>query len=148
MMTITQHKANLGELAPPVTLEWINGVPLAGIQNQDREAQTLAQIANDKAKDIQDKQTLAQLIQAFSNRGEYVNTTLTGPYSTYKLLKSDPAFPKVLDAERFKRLIREMQDSGVIHRKIIKTASRHSKEIFVNSALMSLTSEVFNDKNT
>lgn len=148
VMTITQHKANLGELALPVTLEWINGVPLAGVQNPDREAQALAQIANNKAKDAQDKQTLALLIQAFSNRGEYVNTTMTGPYSTYKLLKGDPSFPKVLDAERFKRLIREMQDSGVIHRKAIKTASRHSKEIFVNSALMPPTSEVFDGKNT
>ena len=148
VMTIIHHKANLGELALPVSLEWINGVPLAGVQNPDREAQALAQAANDKAKDAQDKQALAQLIEAFSNRGEYVNTTMTGPYSTYKLLKGDPSFPKVLDAERFKRLIREMQDSGILHRKAIKTASRHTKEIFVNSALMSPNSEKFDDRNT
>ena len=136
VMTITQHKANLGELALPVTLEWIDGVPLAGVQNPDREAHAIAQRANDKARDNSDKQVLVEIIQAFTNRGESVNTSMTGAYSTFKLLKSDPTFPKVLDGERFKRLIREMQDEKLILRKIVKTPARKEKEIFVNFAPM------------
>jgi hypothetical protein len=137
VLTITHHKANLGELAEPILFEWINGVPIAGVQNPDREAQLLAQQANENARDINDKGVLAEIIQKLTNRGEHVSTSITGGYSTFNSLKGDSSFPKVLDAERFKRLIREMQDEQIIVRKVVKTPSRKNKEVFVCVAPMS-----------
>jgi archaellum biogenesis ATPase FlaH len=152
LMTITHQKANLGELAEPITFEWINGIPLTGVKNPEREAQAIVLKVNEKARDIRDKKTLAEIIQKLTNRGEYVGTSATSAYSTYNLLKVDTDFPKVLDTDRFKRLIGEMQEEQIITRKIIKTPSRKTKEVFITVAQMfavepTLTSSETGDKH-
>ena len=136
LMTITHQKANLGELAEPITFEWVNGVPLTGVKNPEREAQVIALKVNEKARDISDKKTLAEIIQKLTNRGEYVGTSATSAYSTYNILKVDIDFPKVLDTDRFKQLIGEMQDEQIITRKVIKTPNRKIKEVFMTVAQM------------
>lgn len=139
ILKLIHQKANYSEKAEPIWLSWTNGVPLVHGSIPEHVAAQKSAIANDRGRDKEAKNILLQILHVFFERGEPVNASLTGAYSSFKTMKSDPTFPDILksDVDRFKRLMREMQDDGLIIRKTIKTPARRVKEIFVNSAPMS-----------
>ena len=93
--------------------------------------------ANDKKRDSEDKQTLVEIIDRFTQREEFVNSTMQGGYSAFKTLKQDPSFPKIMDADRCNRLLRELQDEQRIVRTTIKTADRKEKSVFKSAPIPS-----------
>ena len=131
-LKIEHAKANHGPKADPVKLEWFDGVPLVAgsYTSPDQAANSDIQKANERARDEADKSALSSIIQSFDRRGERVTTAAQGSATVYKLLKADPAFPKVMDAERLMRLLREMETDGRIFRRFVKTPDRKQREVF------------------
>lgn len=113
-------------------LEWFEGVPLVsgGYCNAGKEAADTLIKANERSRDGADKAALVRIIQDFDKRGELVNSTATGAYSYFRLLKSDPAFPGDTGTDRLIRLFRELERDGLIYRRSVKTPDRKQKEVF------------------
>ncbi len=117
-MRIEHQKANHGAKAAPVKMEWVDGAPLiAGTAvDPNRLLNDAARKANERARDDADKRLLVSVIQSFDQRGEKIPSTVFGRASAYNTLKSHPDFPKVLDADRFVGLIRELEVEGIVRR--------------------------------
>lgn len=117
-MRIEHQKANHGEKAEPVKMEWVDGVPLiAGTAvDPDRVLNEAARKANERARDEAHKRVLVAIIQSFDQRGEKIPSTVFGRASAYNTVRTHPDFPKVLDADRFVGLIRELEAEGIVRR--------------------------------
>jgi hypothetical protein len=133
---IAHMKANYGAKTNPVKFEWVEGVPLLAGTHTNVGAEMILQ-ANEKKRDLEDKQTLVEIIDKFTQREEFVNSTMQGGYSAFKTLKQDPSFPKVMDADRCNRLLRELQDEQRIVRTTVKTADRKDKSVFKSAPIPS-----------
>lgn len=128
-LTIEHVKANLGAKAGPVRLEWHEGVPLVSGSTGLSAAQAARQAAENE-RDDGDKAALIAIVQDFDRRGELVNATATGAYSYFRLLKSEPTFPKATDSDRLTRLFRELQRDGLLFLSEVKTPDRKRKAVF------------------
>ena len=133
---IAHMKANYGAKANPVKFEWVEGVPLVAGTHTNVGAEMILE-ANEKKRDLEDKQTLVGIIDRFTQREEFVNSAMQGGYSAFKTLKQDPSFPKIMDADRCNRLLRELQDEERIIRTTIKTADRKDKSVFKSAPIPS-----------
>jgi hypothetical protein len=128
VLTIEHMKANLGEKARPVRLEWYQGVPLVVGSYTSSGAQAAA--AAEKERDEDDKAALIKLIQDFDKRGERVTTSFMGSATVFRLLKGEPDFPKNTDSHRLMRLLRELETERRIYRRIVKTPDRKERQVF------------------
>lgn len=133
---IVHTKANYGAKTKPVKFEWVEGVPLVAGTHTNVGAEMILQ-ANEKKRDSEHKQVLVEIIDRFTQREEFVNSAMQGGYSAFKTLKQDPGFPKVMDADRCNRLLRELQDEQRIVRTAIKTADRKAKSVFKSAPIPS-----------
>lgn len=133
---IVHTKANYGAKANPVKFEWVEGVPLVAGTHTNAGAEMILQAYENKL-DLEDKQTLVEIIDKFTQREEFVNSTMQGGYSAFKTLKQDPNFPKIMDAYRCNRLLRELQDEQRIVRTTVKTADRKEKSVFKSAPIPS-----------
>ena len=133
---IVHTKANYGAKTKPVKFEWVEGVPLVAGTHTNVGAEMILQ-ANEKKRDSEHKQILVEIIDRFTQREEFVNSAMQGGYSAFKTLKQDPSFPKVMDADRCNRLLRELQDEQRVVRTTIKTADRKEKSVFKSAPIPS-----------
>uniref|UniRef100_UPI00404836CA AAA family ATPase n=1 Tax=Orrella sp. TaxID=1921583 RepID=UPI00404836CA len=133
---IVHTKANYGAKTKPVKFEWVEGVPLVAGTHTNVGAEIILQ-ANEKKRDSEHKQILVEIIDRFTQREEFVNSAMQGGYSAFKTLKQDPSFPKVMDADRCNRLLRELQDEQRVVRTTIKTADRKEKSVFKSAPIPS-----------
>ena len=131
-LTVEHVKANLGEKADPVLLEWNENVPLVAGSYTNAKAALAANLikAAESERDNTDKDALVALIQDFDKRGEHINTSTQGPYSTYRQIKGHPGFPKNVSLDRLTNLLRELETKGTIYRRTVRTGNRKYKEVF------------------
>jgi hypothetical protein len=135
-LIIVHAKANLGTKAEPVRLEWNDGVPMPAGSSVDvgKEAVRAILLATEKARDGADKDALVAIIQDFDGRGELITTAAQGPFTAFGLLKKLPTFPKNVDSHRLMVLLRELESSGRVFRREVRTPSRKWKEVFTCAA--------------
>lgn len=132
VLTIKHVKANLGVKADPVRLEWCDGVPLVegSFDTTGAEAAESILKAAERERDSADKAALVELIMDFDKRGERVTTSINGPATVFRLLKSHPTFPKGMGSDKLTRLLRELETDRRIFRRTVKTPDRKWREVF------------------
>lgn len=130
-LKIEHVKVNYGIKAAPVGLEWRAGVPLVAgsFLGAGAAADAIARTV-EKARDEADKAALVSLIQDFDRRGEHVNTAAQGGYSTFKLIKTHPDYPKNTGSDRLTVLMRQLETEGRIYRRAVITDLRKRKQVF------------------
>ncbi len=135
-MKIEHMKANLGEKADPVRMQWREGVPMVCGGAHDHFSQQAARMAQqaEQERNINDKNTIVSIIRSFDKRGELVTTSVHGSYTVFKSLKTHDDFPKNTNADRLTKLLRELESEGAIRRTTVRTPARKHKEIFTCSA--------------
>jgi hypothetical protein len=133
-LTIEHMKANLGEKAEQVRMEWHEGVPLVAGRYTSAGAEAAA-VAEKVLADT-DKAALITLIQSFDRRGERVTVSFNGNATVFKLLKGEPGFPKNTDSERLMRLLRELETEGRIFRRTVRTPDRKHREVFTCAPIL------------
>lgn len=117
---LLQHqKHNLGKLREPLRLVW----PEGGIPSLDEAFGPVVQGIADRGHE----KALLKLIAEFTERGEHVTTATNSRTHAAKLLKGEPGFPKVKDAEVF-NLLRKAERAGLLERVNVRGTNRHPKE--------------------
>lgn len=120
-LLVEHMKANHGPKAASIRLEWRDGVP--SFANIWLDGEVAVKERNEA------KQAILGVIQAIEHRGGRIPTAPNGSHSTYKIVSADAKFPK-LDKMLFAQLMDELQDSGQIHRKTVKTPNYKLVEVF------------------
>lgn len=133
--TLKHLKANKGQKAGPIKLEWHEGAPMLAGTYQNPGAEIAAAFVRNAAqeRDNAEKETLVAIIWDFDRRGERVPVATTGQHSAYRKLKPESTFPTGLTSERTARLLRELEREGRIFRTSKYTSSRKYVECYTCS---------------
>jgi putative DNA primase/helicase len=119
-LLLEQHKRNvIGGLHPPIRLLW----PESGLPVADEPVQPVVQGIADRGHVT----ALLRLIAEFTARGEFITTATTSRTHAAKLLRQEPAYPKLKDGEVFD-LLRRAERAGHLERVQFKGADRHQRE--------------------
>lgn len=117
---LLQHqKHNLGKLREPLRLVWPDG----GIPTLDEALGPVVQGIADRGHE----KALLKLIAEFTERGEHITTATSSRTHAARLLKGEPGFPRVKDAEVF-NLLRKTERAGYLERVNVRGSNRHEKE--------------------
>ena len=118
-LMLEHQKHNLGHLREPLRLVW----PEGGIPQAD---EPMGPMLKGLAERGQSK-ALLKLIAEFAARGEFVTTATTSRTHAAKLLRQEPTYPKLKDAEVFD-VLRRAERAGHLERIEFKGADRHQRE--------------------
>ena len=127
-MTLYHAKANLGPRAAPVTLEWIEGVPILAGERENVGKQAADAIRTSS----QDAQVIACLDYCDKN-GIVVNTAINGHYTAFHSMRLVQDFPKGLGPDALARVLLRLVDEGRVHRGQFRTPDRKLKEVFTRT---------------
>ena len=128
-LTLQHQKANYGPKAEPIMIEFRDGVPGVAGTFGPHVAEAIIKQA-EAAADARDQEALLALIGSFEQRGEHITTAAQGPYTTYRLLRGMPGFPKSTGPDRLMRLLRGLEAAGSLFRVVVKTLDRKHREVF------------------
>ena len=118
-LLLEQQKHNLGKLHEPIRLTWPEGrIPEADVPFGP-VVQGIADRGHEKA--------LLKLIAEFTARGEHVSAPTTSRTHAAKLLKNEPTYPKIKDAEVF-ALLRKAERISHLERIHVQGTNRHARE--------------------
>ncbi|MBC9071831.1 AAA family ATPase [Thauera sp. CAU 1555] len=118
-LVLEHPKFNLGKKADPIRMEWASG----GVLQLVDPAASVAGLVGSA-----DRDAVLSLIREFYDRGEYLPTSANAPGNAFKVLSTDPGFPKRMDRSKFFRVLREAERSGLILRESYLTAGRKERE--------------------
>jgi hypothetical protein len=118
-LLLEHQKHNLGALHEPLRLAW----PAGGIPEADEAPGPMVQGIADRSA----SKALLKLTAEFTARGEFVTTATTSRTHAAKLLRNEPTYPKLKDAEVFD-LLRRAERAGHLERTEVKGKNRHGRE--------------------
>ena len=124
-LVIEHQKHNLGPLHDPIRLVWPHGALPQLDEQFGPVVQGIADRNHEKA--------LLRLIAEFSERGEHVSTATTSRTHAGKVLRQEPTFPSIKDAEVFD-LLRKAERAGRLTRMAYKGADRKTRECWALTA--------------
>jgi len=131
LLKLSHHKANHSELADPIEMIWIDGVPQ--VRNSYSEA---ARITNALVEQMMEKKrashehALLALFTDFHSRGELIPAAMTGPSTVYRALYKAEGYPKGLNKDACNDLLRRLERAGRIVRREVRTPQRKWREVF------------------
>ena len=122
-LLLEHQKHNLGRMAEPLRLTWLEG----GIPQAEESFGPVVQGIADRG----DMKSLIKLIHEFTSRGEPVSTATTSRTHAGKLLRGQPGFPVRLkkDGDVFD-LLRQADRRGWLERELSKGSNRHEREVW------------------
>lgn len=115
-LMLEQKKNNRGPCSDPIVLQWTDGMLMfkgAYIEATNSDADIAAKIT--------------EMIGEYYGRGEFLSTSPTAHTNPYKLLSTDPDFPKVTKA-RFNAALRSAERNGLIQREDYRTQQRKTAQ--------------------
>lgn len=119
-LRLSNQKHNDGVGAEPIELEWLPHEPLPKLLVPVQPAVAAIQRTNDM-------RAVLKLIYEYTERGEFVSAATTSRTHAGKLLRREPAFPKLTDPELFD-LLRRAERDGLLRRETYKGGDRHARE--------------------
>lgn len=127
LLELRHEKANHGMKAPPIPVEFRDGVPRIVGEGASPAAAFAAHL--ERERDARDAETLCAIIADFAARGEYVTAAMQGGHTCYHTLREAPQFPEGTSAPRCRRLVRNLIDAGKIIRTTIAGPYRKPRDV-------------------
>jgi len=115
-MVLRHEKCNLGRLADSVLLEFRDG--------------TIQQVFEDSTSALGDEKAILLMITEFNERGELLYANSRSPGNAFKVLSSEPGFPRRINRSAFDSVMRNLQRRGLVEVVTERTAQRRTVEIW------------------
>lgn len=121
-VVLEQQKSNRGPEAEPISLAWDGSVLVSA-------AQTAIQGSTQAMAESLALARVLELIDECYRRGEYISTATTAHSNAFKMLATEPTFPKTIrKANQLWPLLRDAERAGRLERETYQSVQRKPQE--------------------